>query len=193
MASTTSGMIEREKGWRARMRARIVIVVAAMVVLTACSESRATRLAKRAEAQAREEKYTEAIATMQTVEARFPRTMAGRGARKQILLYQGLLDAELKKDRRRAKDEMLALARELLEYHQSLHRYPRSLDEIDPLGALPREDPWSGEYRYESTGVGAGYRLECLGSDGAPGGEGDAQDLLVVSGTFVKDLPWEDR
>lgn len=177
-------------------RRRLLPAFAALIILlisAGCSESRATKLSKRAEELARLGKYPDAIVVMQNIEVKYPNTTAGRGARKQIVLYRGLMDTEIKRSRRRAKDEMLALARELLEYHEALHRYPQSLDDIDPLHALPRKDPWSLPYRYQASEDGTRYRLECLGSDGAVGGDGDAQDLLAISGTFVKDLPWEDR
>ena len=88
---------------------------------------------------------------------------------------------------------MLAIARALLDGQTQAALYPASLDELDRSGALPRVDPWQRPFKYERSSDGKGYRLECLGQDGAPGGEGDDRDLLIVNGEFVKDLNWEDR
>lgn len=43
--------------------------------------------------------------------------------------------------------------------------------------SLPK-DPWGREYQYRSPGETAAYELFSLGTDGAPGGEGDARDIL---------------
>lgn len=43
--------------------------------------------------------------------------------------------------------------------------------------ALPK-DPWAHDYNYECPGPNdLDYLITCYGSDGAPGGEGDAADL----------------
>jgi len=47
------------------------------------------------------------------------------------------------------------------------------LDEI-PL------DPWGNDYVYEPHESGTSYRLSCYGSDGAPGGEGEAADTVIT-------------
>jgi hypothetical protein len=44
-------------------------------------------------------------------------------------------------------------------------------------------DPWNRAFSYEKTV--RGYRLTCLGADGAAGGDGDAADLLVIDGAFA--------
>jgi len=45
----------------------------------------------------------------------------------------------------------------------------------------PPEDPWGQAYIYMPLDGGARFRLLCLASDGALGGEGDAQDLILES------------
>ena len=41
------------------------------------------------------------------------------------------------------------------------------------------EDPWGAEYQYVSPGTEGPYDLYSFGSDGQPGGEGDAADISV--------------
>jgi general secretion pathway protein G len=43
--------------------------------------------------------------------------------------------------------------------------------------SLPK-DPWGREYQFRAPGESAAYELFSLGADGAPGGEGDARDIL---------------
>jgi len=159
----------------------------------ACAESRAARLAEKARLLAREGNYQEAIAALRRVEGEFGTTSVAQDAQKQLLLYRGLLDAKLKEERRQAKDDLWALARGLFEYRERWKRYPARLAELDPGGSLPSLDPWGSDYLYRPSADGRGYRLQCLGSDGVPGGSGDDVDLVVINGEFVKDLPWEDR
>ena len=67
-------------------------------------------------------------------------------------------------------------------------RYPSSLQQLrasDDTGwdgpYLPKEipfDPWGNQYHYELSGENArSYILMSYGSDGRPGGDGDAADL----------------
>lgn len=43
-------------------------------------------------------------------------------------------------------------------------------------GELPK-DPWGNPYRYANPGPQGGLEILSLGSDGAPGGEGEAADI----------------
>ncbi len=110
-----------------------------------------------------------------------------------MILYKGFMEAEVKKSRRLAKDEMLAIARALLDGQSRNAFYPASLEELDPSGSLSHVDPWQRPYKYERSSDRKGYRLECLGQDGVPGGDGDNRDLLILNGEIVKDLNWEDQ
>ena len=79
---------------------------------------------------------------------------------------------------------MVQSARALERYRASRGGPPDSLDALVP-SYLPAAvtDPWGRPLVYERSPKG--YRLACLGSDGAPGGEGDSGDLIVVNGSFV--------
>ena len=41
-------------------------------------------------------------------------------------------------------------------------------------------DPWGNAYQYQSPGLNGGdsFTITCLGSDGQPGGTGDAADIV---------------
>jgi hypothetical protein len=64
-------------------------------------------------------------------------------------------------------------------------RYPKSIQEMFgqhpqvPFERLPR-DPWKREYVFEF--FEGRPRVICLGSDGLPGGEGEALDTVWVTG-----------
>lgn len=65
-------------------------------------------------------------------------------------------------------------------------RYPESLDVLvvkdengeSYLDEIPA-DPWGHDYVYEAPDANGHWRLLCLGSDGQPGGEGEAADIVV--------------
>jgi len=51
----------------------------------------------------------------------------------------------------------------------------------DPLPVLePGPDPWGNEYEFERTG--RAFTITCLGADGAPGGDGADEDIVVRVG-----------
>lgn len=39
------------------------------------------------------------------------------------------------------------------------------------------KDPWGNDYVYEPSSQGGGYKIICYGSDGAPGGANQAEDI----------------
>lgn len=52
---------------------------------------------------------------------------------------------------------------------------------LNDVTQVPR-DPWDFRYQYQSPGpTGEAYLLTCYGSDGRPGGEGDAANITGVS------------
>lgn len=89
---------------------------------------------------------------------------------------------------RKDYSDILALESALSEYAAGNQgRYPEALEALtvpDETGYsfLHREaiplDPWGNAYAYERSGeAGIPPRIVCYGSDGAPGGKGDAQDI----------------
>lgn len=176
-----------------RRRFTAIFGIAALLLISACRASGSTRLSEKATSLAHDGKYAEAIAALQKLKVDFRDSQEARGADKRILLYRGLLEADIKEKRRRAKDDMTAIARSLLQYSEAHARYPARIEEIAGGGLLSSTDPWGREYRYTTSADGKRYRLGCLGADGAPGGEGDDHDLMVDTGNFVENLSWVDQ
>lgn len=91
----------------------------------------------------------------------------------------------------KANADILALSRAVKQFAFEEGHYPESLlplvtpdengDVILDTGGIPR-DPWGREYLYDPpSGSRLLFNLRTLGSDGAPGGSGDAQDLDLRS------------
>ena len=127
------------------------------------------------------------------MERDYPETDAARDVRKRIILYRGLMEADQKLDRRRAKDDLIAIGRALVHYYERKRKYPSMLEELSAGQPIPEVDPWGRIYLYAPSASRTAYRLECLGEDGERGGDGNDIDLRVVNGNLVQDLPWEDR
>lgn len=90
--------------------------------------------------------------------------------------------------RKKAKHDIVAIASAVDQYAiENDGKYPESLEVLirpDENGIsyvdwpkVPR-DPWNQEYQYEPPRPGTDhYRVFTLGSDGVPGGEGNARDI----------------
>jgi len=171
----------------------ILLLLAACAALTGCEESKARRLSTQADALARQSKYDDAIGLLERLEREYPKTDAARGVPDRITLYRGFLEANQKQDRRRAKDDLVAIGRALVHYYEKKGKYPQALDDLASDQTIPQVDPWGRVYVYAPSVDRTTYRLECLGEDGVPGGNGNDIDIRIVNGNMVKDLPWEDR
>lgn len=171
----------------------VLLLLGACAALVGCSESKARRLSAQADALARQNKYQEAIGLLERMQRDYPETEAARGVRDRITLYRGFLEANQKQDRRRAKDDLVAIGRALVHYYERKHRYPATLDELAGAQPIPEVDPWGRVYAYVPSVDRTTYRLECLGEDGVRGGDGNNVDIRIVNGNVVQDLPWEDR
>lgn len=98
-----------------------------------------------------------------------------------------------------AETQLAEISAALERYKLDNHFYPTTEQGLDalvrspesepvprnwnPQGYLPNSrvpaDPWGQPYIYTSLEEGRYYTLESLGSDGEPGGEGLARDLVV--------------
>ena len=86
---------------------------------------------------------------------------------------------------KQVRADLRILDQAVRQYAQRNGAFPDSLDaltEAEPDGdpyldseRLPR-DPWGNDYVYEPPGEDGEPGLTCLGSDGEPGGRGEAQD-----------------
>jgi general secretion pathway protein G len=91
-----------------------------------------------------------------------------------------------------AKAQIDALEKALDQYRLDLGRYPTTEEGLAALNTKPQNatrwdgpylkkqvppDPWGNAYQYKSPGDHGDYDLFSLGSDGQPGGTGEAQDV----------------
>ncbi len=100
-----------------------------------------------------------------------------------------------------AKTDLSTISQALDAFHLDCDRYPTTSEGLQALRVAPSgltgkwhgpylekdvpNDPWGNPYVYKSPGDTGGsdsYTVESYGSDGQPGGTGDAADI-VVSGS----------
>jgi len=173
---------------RIRTRSFFVVAFALTIIasLTSCDgrERRAERLWRQAQERVAKGETQDAVDLLQELINKYPDAEIASKARDQIVVYRGLAHAVQSYPLRRARDMMVQVARSIERYRARSGRAPNSLDELIPSGlaAVP-SDPWGHPFTYVPSG--RGYRLSCLGSDGSPGGTGDAADIVVVNGDFV--------
>jgi len=165
-----------------------VVVLTTMLSSSGCGgqEARAEKLYREAQQHVDKGEVEQAATALRTIVDLYPTTDAGRRAAKEVVLYDGLSEAELLWPVRRARDLMVRTARAIQSYRGRHRRWPESLDDLRPrlLDELPI-DPWGRPLDYRQKSRGRGYVLSCLGSDGREGGIGEARDLFVEDGSFV--------
>lgn len=174
-------------------RARVSIVACvAMLALatTACDgrERRADRLWRQALERVEKGETQAGVDLLQKIIDDYPDTPIAAKARDQIVVYRGLAHAVQSYPSRRAHELMVQISRAIEAYKSETHRAPPRLEDLVPgkLASIPA-DPWGHPFAYEADG--RGYRLRCLGADGAVGGSDEAEDLLVVNGDFTAAAP----
>jgi hypothetical protein len=179
--------LEEPVNRREPSRALIAIMLAsAMLASYGCgADRRADRLYREASELVEKGDTAAAVPKLEEILRDYPDSEAASKARREVVLYRGLSEAVAAYPVRRARDLMVQAARALERFRAARGTPPDSLDALVPsyLAAAPT-DPWGKPLEYVRTAKG--YRLACLGSDGAPGGEGDAGDLVVVDGSFAK-------
>jgi hypothetical protein len=165
--------------------------VAIVIMIPGCGldERRAGRLHEQAARQVDGHDLEGAVATLQRVIDRYPGTRAAAAARKEIVLYRGLIDAARRFPTRRASDVVIAVARAIERYRDDRNAFPSNLRDLVPTYLTDlANDPWGRPLIYESTSRST-YVLKCLGADGVEGGAGESADLVVRNGRFVKGDP----
>jgi len=170
-------------------RAFVVAMLCSCIALGACdrSEQKAEALMNDAMQHVASDELERAVELFDDVVQRYPTTSAARRARQERLLYDGLAVAVETYAQRAARDLMIRTAKALGRARSAQRAWPLSLDRLLPtLIAEPPIDPWGRPLAYERKSSGRGYRLACFGSDGRPGGEGDAEDFLVEDGDWVR-------
>jgi hypothetical protein len=177
---------------RSRSRSFLIVILSLTIVasMTSCGsrERRAERLWRQALERVERGETQQAVDLLQRIIDEYPDADVAAKARDQIVVYRGLAHAVQSYPTRRARELMVQIARAIEAFRAGADRAPASLDALVPtkLDAVPL-DPWGRSFVYDASG--RGYRLRCLGSDGAAGGSGDAADLLVVDGVFVAAQP----
>lgn len=166
----------------------VLIAIAVSIALGGCAsdETKAERLYREATTRIDRSEFRDAVARLERILADYPETETAEKVRREIDLYRGLDRAVRSFPMRTARDRMVRIARAIESHRNRRRSYPESLDVLVPgkLSDLP-DDPWGRPFLYRVTGAGRGYRLECHGEDGVPGGDGDDADLVVVNGRFV--------
>jgi len=175
-----------------RARLFLIVVVAVVFVIAASScggaERRAERLWRQAIEHVEKGDTQGAVDRLQKIIDEYPDARIAEKAREQIVVYRGLATAVQVYPVRRARELMVLIARASESFRRENGRTPNTLDEIVPakIASVPN-DPWGHPFLYAATA--RGYRLTCQGADGAPGGAGEAADLIVVDGAFVPAQP----
>ena len=91
-------------------------------------------------------------------------------------------DRSLSPLQRQARAEIRGLEGYFKSYHRITGRFPSQAENFYPLlqvGLIQEvpNDPWGRAYQYRMSDQGKGYIMS-YGSDGLPGGTGDASDLI---------------
>ena len=106
------------------------------------------------------------------------------------LVVPSVIDKLFTSQRAIAKADIITINEAITTYMlENLGAYPETLQElVTPdengkryldLDIVPK-DPWGNEYGYQPPSGGQKHVITCYGSDGAPGGEGDAMDFTNI-------------
>ena len=107
------------------------------------------------------------------------------------LVFPKLLPKVGKGRQSAAKTQIELLGQALDQFRLDTGRYPTTAEGLNALLVDPGvpgwdgpylkkgvpNDPWGRPYHYESPGTHGDYDIVSFGSDGSPGGEGEAKDL----------------
>ena len=183
--------------WRATCLVALALLAAGVYFLPSMMrEARARRALDAAVAGSRgieKDEAPEAVAgLLRAVERDYPGTDAARRAASMRPVYEGVAMARAMYPVRAALDILRQTARAVEQRRERGGELPASLDQLVPsdMEKLP-QDPWGRPLRYRASA--SQYEVSSLGSDGAPGGSGDAADLFVADGRVTSGLTWVDR
>jgi general secretion pathway protein G len=170
-------------------RSLIAIVVCFALLATSCGsrERKADRLYRKATQAVEDGNLAEAVDLFSKILEEYPETEIADRAEQDAKLYRGIAGAVERYPTRRARDDMILTARALERYRHRNGKPPDALTSLVPnyIDAEPI-DPWGRPFIYYVKSGGRKYVLASLGADGAEGGEGEASDIVIESGRFVK-------
>lgn len=148
----------------------------------------------------------EAKAMMKQLAERYPDSEAAQQAKRDLYLIEAFVNRDLADRQKQVRASLKRITDALIRYRGKAGEYPGSLQGLVPeyLDQVP-ETPWAHPFLYrpyvtqpiEEVQVKRGpakqkfntkfdgYYLACLGTDGLPGGEGLAGDILIKDGA-----PW---
>ena len=182
---------ESEKVFSTRLLARslIALVIGVALLATSCGgrERQADRLYRKAVQAVEDGKLEEAVDLLGEVLEEYPETEIADRAEEDMKIYSGLVGAVERYPTFTARDEMILVARAIERYRYRNRKPPESLASLVPkyLESEPT-DPWGSSLIYYVKSGGRKYVLASLGSDGAEGGEGEASDIVIENGRFIK-------
>ena len=182
---------ESVKVFSTRLLARSLIAVLIGVVLltTACGsrERKADRLHRKASQAVKDGNLEEAIDLFGEIVEKYSETKAAGLAEEDIKIYRGLVGAAENYPTWQARDVMIVTARAIERYRNRNRKPPDGLAALVPkyIKAEPI-DPWGRPFIYYVKSGGRKYVLASLGADGNEGGEGDASDVVIENGRFIK-------
>jgi len=172
----------------ARALPAVLTAALAALLLLGCAtdERRARELREEAQRLVDEDRLEEAVLVYEEILTRYPETETARKARDELETYRNLTQAIDRYPSHSSLDVMVRTGRAIERHRWRRGAYPESLRVLVPdfLDEVP-VDPWGRELRYRRKGPTRGYVLACYGSDGEPGGEGEARDLIADNGRWV--------
>jgi len=157
----------------------VALLVALLVVAGCTRESAAERAYERAQQHIESDEIDEAVRELESIVETYPDTEIARTAREDLTLYRGLSAAVDAYPERRVRDTMIRTARAVYTFRSRRGSWPASLEAVRAAA-----DPWGRPLLYKLK-PGGGYVLGCLGSDGQPGGDGEARDWFIEDRGFV--------
>ncbi len=149
-----------------------------------CTERRAQHALQHALALERDRRPDQARAQLAELVRRWPMTRAAGQARIEIEWLDDLAQGAQRGQALLVWDAVRRVARAAEAFRLARGRFPERFDELVPHYLPgPVLDPWDRAVGYLRTDHG--YQVICYGSDGLPGGVGDAADLLVDDGQLA--------
>ena len=150
-------------------------------------ERQAERLHRKASRAVEDGNLQEAVDLFSKILEEYSETKAADRAEEDIKIYRGLVGASRNYPTWQARDEMIITARAIERYRYRNRKPPDGLAALVPkyIKAEPI-DPWGRPFIYYVKSGGRKYILASLGADGNEGGEGEASDIVIENGRFIK-------
>lgn len=165
--------------------AGVVPLLCVLALAAGCSEGRAGRAFRAATEDAQNRPSAEVRTELQRVIERWPHTRAADLARREIEWMDDLEKSSFNGRALLAWDAVRRVGQAVERYRMRRGRYPERYADLVPLWLPgPIDDPWGQPIGYLRTP--RGYQVVCFGSDGIPGGQGDATDVIVENGRAIR-------